>query len=71
MIAICCALMLITNNQVHRILEIFYYEIHDKEREITYVKELYVVCTISGILTFGMAMYSELSINFCFKLVLF
>lgn len=70
MITICSALILIANNQVHRILEIFYYEMHEKEREVTYVKELYLVCTVSGLLTFGMALYSTLSIRFGLRLIL-
>ena len=37
---------------------------------ITYIKELYLICTLSGLVTFGMALYSHLSIRFGFKLVL-
>lgn len=71
LVVLASALILINNNQVHRILEIFYVEIHNKEREITYVKELYLVCTVSGLVTFGMALYSTLSIKFGFKLIIF
>lgn len=70
-ILLCSTLLLISNNQVHRILEIFYVEIHSKERDVTYVKELYLVCTISGLITFGFALYSTLSIKFGYKLIVF
>lgn len=73
-ISLCSAFILLANNQVHRILEVMDTSInndHSKQTILTYTKELYLVCTLSGLLTFGMALYSTLSLKFGYKLVLF
>lgn len=73
-VALASAFLLLANYQFHRILEVVDTSIndnHSKALMVTYSKELYLVCTLSGLLTFGMALYSTLSIKFGFKLVLF
>lgn len=63
------SILLFSNHQIHRLLEILYYDIHEKMRDFLFTKELYLICTISGLLTFGMAFYSGLSFNFGYKLM--
>lgn len=63
-------LILTSNEEVHRILEIIHYQVHDNERKVLYVKELYLICTISGLFTFGCALYNKLTINLGLKLVI-
>jgi hypothetical protein len=73
-VALCSAFILLSNNQVHRVIEVVDTSIndeHSRSKIIVWTKELYLVCTLSGLVTFGMALYSTLSIKFGFKLVLF
>lgn len=70
MSTIASGFILVASHQLLRILEILYENIHDQMREVSFLKELYVVCVMSGLLTFGMALYSTLPIKFGYKLVL-
>ncbi len=63
-------IMLFSNHQIHRLIEILYYDIHLQLRSFLFTKELFLICTISGLLTFGMAFYSGLGIRFGYRLML-
>jgi len=52
-------------------MEILDFQRDGTERQVPFVRELYLVCTLSGLLTFGMALYSALSLRFSFKMVIF
>lgn len=69
-IIISSALILISNTQMHELIEIIFQIFHKEDRGISYIKELYYCCTISGVITFGMALYSTLSLKFSYKLVI-
>lgn len=57
MTSIASVFIMVSNDQVHKILEILHYEIYDQERNSDFNKPLYRVCISVGILTFGCALF--------------
>jgi hypothetical protein len=71
MTTIASVCLLISNDQVHRMLEIIHYEIFNQPRNIELNKPLYRVCISAGVLTFGCALFSTLSLRFGYKLAIY
>jgi hypothetical protein len=71
MTSVASVLIMVSNDLVHRILEILHYEIYKKDRNDNFNKPLYRVCMTAGILTFGCALYSKLSLKFGYKLLIY
>lgn len=71
MFAISAALMLFNMNEMNKILVIFYRQLNFGGEIGSLIQKLYVICTVSGIFTFGMAVYMRLPLKFGYKLIVF
>ena len=71
MTTVASVLIMVSNDQVHRLLEIFHFEIYQTDRNDDFNKPLYRVCISAGILTFGCALYSKLSLKSGYKILIY
>jgi len=71
MTTVASVLIMVSNDQVHRLLEIFHFEIYQRDRNNDFNKPLYRVCISAGILTFGCALYSKLSLKLGYKILIY
>lgn len=72
LIAFASGMILVANEEIHSVLSVLFFQIYEEllSSEL-YLRELYDVCTCVGLLTFGTALFSRLSLKIGFKFVVF
>ena len=62
-------LLLFNMNEMNKILGIFYRELNDGEYVTPFIVRVQYLCNATGLLTFGTAVYSGLSLKFGLSLI--